>query len=121
MGGIQAFSGSYFFVDQNGFTNDVRVLIVNSALQPTLPALQKDVKLHAANNLVIADKLNIVNTFSSDTTTLTISTNANSAYSLRGELNLLNRNILLSASLPNLQYFTNWGGLTTKNRSGLRG
>ena len=69
MGGIQAFSGSYIFVDANGFTNDVRVLLVNSALQPTLPALQKDVKLHAVNNLVVADKMNIYNTFSSDTTT----------------------------------------------------
>jgi hypothetical protein len=121
MGGIQAWSGSYIFVDANGVTNDVRMLLVNSALQPTSPALQQNVAFHASDNLVISDALNIFGNFSSDATTLTLTTNANSAYSLAGELNLLSPNILVSASLPNLKYLTNWGRITTKNLANFAG
>src|SRR5262249_35033764 len=102
MGGVQAFSGSYFFLAADCNTNDVRTLMVNSALQPIFSAKQKDVKLHAVNELVVSDRLDVYNSFSSDTTDLTITTNANSAYSLIGGVNLFNQNIFLSASLPNL-------------------
>lgn len=115
MGGVQAWSGSYLFVDDNGITNDVRILLVNSALKPTTPALQQDVTLHAPNNLILADELNIFRNFFSDTTTLTIGTNDNSAFSLNGALNLLSSDIFWSASLPNLQYLTNFGKISSQN------
>jgi len=121
MGGIQAYSATYQFLDANGVTNDVRILLVNSAIQPTAPTIQKDVSFHAANSLVISDALHIYNSFFSDTAALTISTNASSAYSSAGELNLLSQNVFLSASLPNLQYVTNWGVITTKNLADFAG
>ena len=121
MGGIQAWSGSYIFVDANGFTNDVRMLLVNSALKPTTPAFQQDVILHDPGNLVIDDELNIFRTFSSDATTLTVNTNANSAFSLAGQVNLLSSDIFWSASLPDLQYLTNYGTITTKNLANFAG
>jgi hypothetical protein len=115
MSGIEAFSGSYFFIDANGVTNDVRILMINSALQPNFAALQKDVKFHAPDNLVISDSMVIYNSFQSDTTTLTVTTNANSSYALIGALNLLSQDIFFSASLPNLQYLTNYGQIETRN------
>jgi hypothetical protein len=119
--GIAAFSGSYIFVDANGVTNDVRVLMVNSDLVPTTEGLQQNVKFHAANNLALSDELNIFNSFYSDTTTLTIWTNANSAFSLQGALNFISQNIFWSASLPNLQYLTNWGEISTINLANYAG
>jgi hypothetical protein len=120
--GIQAFSGSYFFVDGNGITNDVRVLMVASSLQPDFEALQQNVAFHATHDLQIADKLTIINSFFSDTASLTVTTNANSAYSLDGELNLLNPNVFYSAlSLPNLQSVTNWGRIVTTNLANFAG
>lgn len=115
MGGIQAWSASYFFVDPNGVTNDVRILLVNSAIQPTSPALQHNVSLHAPNNQVIADELNIFGNFSSDTATLTITTNDDNAFSATGELNFLSPNIYWSTAFPNLQYLTNWGQISSMN------
>jgi hypothetical protein len=115
MGGLQAFSGSYLFVDANGVTNDVRVLLINSALQPTFAAQQKDVTFHAPSNLQISDNLIVYNSFNSDTTTLTITTNAHTSYSLTGGLNLLNPNIFFSGSLSNLQFLTNYGQIMTLN------
>jgi hypothetical protein len=117
MGGLQAWSGSFLFVDANGITNDVRILMVNSALNPTAPAYQKDVTLHATNDLVISDELNIFRTFSSDARILTVTSNDNSAFSLYGKLNLLSPDILWSASLPNLQYLTNFGIISTVNQA----
>jgi hypothetical protein len=121
MGGLQVWSGSYFFLDANGVTNDVQMLLVNSALQPTTPALQQNVTLHAPDNLVVSDELNIYRHFFSDTTTLTLTTNSNSAFSLAGQLNLLSPDIFWSASLPNLQYLTNWGRISTKNLANFAG
>jgi hypothetical protein len=120
--GIQAFSGSYFFVDANGVTNDVRVLLVSSSLEPDFAAVQQNVAFHATHDLTIADQLNIINSFTSDTASLTVTTNANSAYSLDGELNLYNQNVFYSAlSLPNLQYLTNWGRIVTTNLANFAG
>jgi hypothetical protein len=121
-GDVEAFSGSYFFVDGNGVTNDVRVLMVSSSVQPNFQALQQNVNFHAPQDLTIADQLNIFNSFSSDTASLTVTTNANSAYSLDGELNLYNQNIFYSAlSLPNLQYLTNSGRIVTTNLANFAG
>jgi hypothetical protein len=115
MGGLQAWSGSYIFLDANGVTNDVRVLLVNSALFPTTPALQQDLILHATNTLTVSDEYNVFRHFSSDATTLTLTTNNNNAFSLAGQINLLSQDIFWSASLPNLQYLTNWGRISSKN------
>jgi hypothetical protein len=115
MGGLQAWSGSYIFLDANGVTNDVRMLLVNSALQPTTPALQQDLILHATNTLTVSDEYNVFRNFSSDATTLTLTTNNNNAFSLAGQINLLSPNIFWSANLPNLQYLTNWGRISSKN------
>ena len=113
--GIEAYSGSYIFVDANGITNDVRVLMVNSAINPTTAGLSKDVVIHSPNDLTIGDDMSIFGNFSSDTKSLTIATNDNSAYSLSGELIFLNPDIFWSTSLTNLQYLTNWGIISTLN------
>jgi hypothetical protein len=121
-GTIQAFSGSYLFTGTNGITNDVRVLMVASTLQPDFEAAQNNVKIHAPHDLTIADRLQIINSFSSDTASLTISTNANSSYSLGGELNLSDPNVFYSGVwLPNLQFLTNWGRITTPNQANFAG
>jgi hypothetical protein len=115
MGGIQAWSASYFFLDSNGFTNEVRMLLVNSALQPITPTLQQDVILHSKNSLVVGDSLNIIRHFFSDATALTVTTNANSAFSLVGQINLLSPDIFWSTALPNLQFLTNYGIISSLN------
>src|SRR5262249_25270425 len=60
MGGIQACSVSFIFISTNlvgtnavAFTNDVRILLVNSAVQPTGPATQQNVRFHTGQDLVI--------------------------------------------------------------------
>lgn len=121
MGGIQAWSGSFFFtntdpVTSNTVVNDVRILMINSALNPTGEAQQQNVQLHTGNgDLVISDILNIFNDFSSDAQVLTITTNGPGAFSPTGQINLLSPNIFWSTSLPNLQFFTNWGTFTSGN------
>jgi hypothetical protein len=142
MGGIQAWSGSFTnFVLSNTvvvvsnatlvtntifFTNDVRILIVNSAVQPSGPhAFQQNVVLHAPNNLTISDELNIFQTFSSDTQVLTIATNGPvtsagsrpGAFNPFGQINLLSPDIFWSTSLSNLQYFTNSGVFSSLNQT----
>ena len=97
-------------------TNDVRVLIIGSAMQPTTTAFQKDVVLHAANDLVIHDPLIIYDNFTRDTATLTVATNDSSAYNLFGTLLIQPQEYNWSAALPNLQYLTNWGAIATENQ-----
>ena len=119
MGGIQAWSASFLFTATNALgatiTNDVRILLVNSALQPTGPAYQQDVRLHTGNNLVISDQLNIYRNFSSDAQVLTITTNGPGGFSQVGQLNLLSPDIFWSTSLPNLQFLTNNGFILSQN------
>lgn len=120
MAGIQAWSGSFFFtntdpVTSNSVVNDVRILMINSALVPTATAEQQNVQLHTGNDLVISDILNIYGELNSDAQVLTITTNGPGAFSLAGQINLLSPNIFWSTSLPDLQYFTNWGTFTSGN------
>lgn len=124
MGGLQAWSGSFFFLSTNlvgtnavAFTNDVRILLVNSALQPTGPTEQQNVNLHTGNELVISDQLNILNDFSSDAQVITITTNGPGAFNLFGQLNLFSPDIFWSTSVPNLQYLTNFGEIDTQNQT----
>lgn len=120
MGGVQAWSGSYTFVDANGITNDVQMLLVNSALEPFTPTFQQDVTLHS-QDLVVSDTMNILRNFYSDATTLTVTTNGATAFSPEGELNLLNQNVFWSANLPNLQFLTNWGVISSANLANFAG
>lgn len=115
MDGLQAWSASFFFVDTNGITNDVQVLLVNSALQPTAPTYQQNIKLHTSNALTINDTLNIFGSFSTDAKILTVGTNDSSGFSTQGEINLLAQNIFWSTSAPNIQYLTNFGKITSTN------
>ena len=115
MNGIQAWSASYIFMDTNGVTNDVRILLVNSAIQPTAPTLEQNVILHAPDSLVINDALNIFGKFFADSRVLTIATNGSTSFSLQGQLNFLSSDIVWSASLPNLQFLTNFGGISATN------
>ncbi len=118
MGGIQAWSGSFLFTSTNGgvtITNDVRILMVNSAIQPTGPALQQDVQLHTGQDLVISDQLNIYRNFTSDAQVLTITTNGGGAFSSAGNINLLSPDIFWSTSLSNLEILTNFGGIESLN------
>lgn len=116
MAGIQAWSGSFLYSDTNlGTSNDVRILMINSALAPTAIAEQQNVQLHTVNDLFISDILNIFNNFFSDAKQLTITTNGRGAFSSTGQINLLSPSIFWSTSLPDLQYFTNWGTFTSGN------
>lgn len=120
MGGIQAWSGSFFFTITNAagatITNDVRILMVNSAVLPAGPAFQQDVQLHTGSDLVISDQLNVYRNFSSDAQVLTITTNGPGAFSLFGVLDLLSPDIFWSGSLSNLQFLTNWGQISAQNQ-----
>src|SRR5262249_46972123 len=111
--------GSFLFTVTNllgvTITNDVRILLVNSAVQPTGPAYQKDVHLHASNRLVLSDQLNVFSHFLSDAQVLTITTNGAGAFSSIGEINFISPDIFWSSSLPNLQYLTNWGAIQSLN------
>jgi hypothetical protein len=112
-------------IDTNGvvstntftFTNDFRVMIVNSQLTPTAPTYVQDLVLHATNSLVLSDALNILRTLSIDATNLTLTTNSvgNGASSLDGELNLMTSAILWQSALPNVRNLTNNGAIRTKN------
>jgi hypothetical protein len=122
MGGLQVWSGSYFFTTTNPATgatisNDVRILLVNSALSPTGPAEQQDVRLHTGRDLVISDQLNIFRNLSSDAQTLTLTTNGPGAFSKFGELDLLSADIFWSSSFSNLLYLTNWGEIASLNQT----
>ena len=138
MGGIQAFSGSFTNVVTNLVliggvltnaltTNDVRILIVNSAVSPSGSCLQQNVQLHAPNNLTISDDLNIFGNFFSDAQVLTIGTNsvgrpgAPNAFSSCGQINLLSPDMLWSPSVPNLQFFTNSGVFSSVNFTAFAG
>jgi hypothetical protein len=121
MSGLQVWSGSYLITQSNLtggiFTNDVRIVLINSAVSPVGPTEQQDVKLHTGNDLVISDELDIFRSFSSDAQTLTLTTNGHGAFSLSGVLNLLSSDIFWSSSLTNLQFLTNWGAIDTQNQT----
>jgi len=132
MGGLQAWSGSFTFIATNTvvnsnavppttnsvpYTNDVRILLVNSALQPSTPASQQNVNLYTSTNLVISDELDIFNEFFSDAQTITLTTNGAGAFSSFGVLDLSLGDIFWSTSLPHLQYLTNSGEIDTGNQT----
>lgn len=115
-GNIQAWSTRWLEVDSTGVTNDYRVLIVGSQLDPTTLAQVQNMMLHGTN-LVISDSLNIFGSFSADAQNLTVTTNGIGvgATSQEGELNINNPGIFFGSSLPNLRNFTNNGAIQFGN------
>jgi hypothetical protein len=87
-GTVQAWSTRWFTVDLLGVTNDYRVLLVYSQLEPTTAPWIQNLYLHGTNTLVISDHLNVYGSCYSDARTLTLNTNyvGNGATSLDGEL-----------------------------------
>ena len=105
-------------VSTNGITvtNDFRVLIVGSKLNPTTLAQVQDVILHGTN-IVIGDALNLMRTFTSDAQSLTLTTNGfgKGATSLDGELNVTSPDFDWATALPNLRNLTNNGAIRFQN------
>lgn len=123
-GNIQAFTGIFTNFVGTGtttITNEFRILLVASDVQPTTPAQQQDVFLHAPNILNICDDFTVLRTFNSDAAQVTLTTNGPGAFSQMGELNMLSPAIFWSSSLPNVQYLTNWGIITTANAANFAG
>jgi len=118
-GNIQAWSTRWVELDTvNNVTNDYRVLIVGSQLQPTAVPYVQNLKLHAATNLVISDTLNVYSSIYIDSQSLTLTTNSVGvgATSLDGELNWIGTGDLGLAQFPNLRCLTNNGAIRAANQ-----
>jgi len=116
-GTIQAWNTRWLVANALGGTNDFRVLIVGSQLNPTTLAQVQNLILHGTNSIVISDAFNVMNTFSADAQNLTLTTNGVGigATSLDGELNFGSASILLGTVTPNLRNLTNNGAIRTLN------
>lgn len=103
------------------FQRVYHVLMVDSRVAPTAPALVQDLTLRSTNaaggsdSMVINDVFNVTRKLLLETERLTIATNQLPAPAPVGELNLLSTQILWPAATPRLQYFTNWGGFNALN------
>ncbi len=122
-GNVQAWSTIFSTVDAFGVTNEYRVMLVYSALQPTTSPWIQNLYLHGTN-LVVSDPLNVFGSFYSDAQTLTLNTNlvGVGASSLDGELNwygtaAFNVNSANGSKqqMPNLLYLTNNGAIRALN------
>lgn len=132
-GTIQAWSSRWLEVVTNtigtnivAVTNDYRVLIVSSQLNPISTPQVQNLALNASNNLVIADELNVLSSIFATPQSMTVTSNAldNGATSPMGELNLENANSSTwswSGSFPNLLWLTNNGAIVVPNFSDLIG
>jgi hypothetical protein len=122
-GSIQAWSTDWIDVDALGFTNEYKVMIVASALQPTTAPWIQNLYLHGTNSLVVSDHLNVYGTFFSDARNLTLNTNyvGAGATSLDGEINWLNPAAFNANSasglqmMPYLRCLTNNGAIRAAN------
>ncbi len=97
-----------------GITNSYHVLIVDSELSPTAFPLILDFTARSTN-VVISDSLNVASNLLINAQSLTVSTNAPSAPTSVGQINLFSPDITWSSSMPVLQTFTNWGIVSTAN------
>ena len=125
-GFLQEWSTSWTNTDANGNNNDIRVLLVNSDLTPTIFPQVLNLTLNATNSLVISDILNVETSLYATPTSLTLTTNGvgAGANSPEGELNLENANSTTwswGASFPNLLWLTNNGGIIIPNFSSFIG
>ena len=121
-GPIVAWNTRWFNVITNGaivgtnvvaLTNDYRVLLVFSSLNPFAPTYVQDLSLHATNTLILCDTFRIMRSLLIDARSLTISTNGTGAGvgAVDGELDILSANLSWSNSVPNLRWLTNNGAI----------
>jgi hypothetical protein len=113
-----------FVVDTNGVitatnfiteTNEYRVMLINADLNPTTPAWVQHLLLHATNDLVVSDALNVFGKFSIDAENLTLTLNDSNIGSPDGELNLQDSTNFWETSAPNLRNVTNNGAIRLSN------
>lgn len=115
-GVVEAWSTRFISI-VNGVTNDFRVEIVGSQLNPTTVAQVQDLFLHSTN-LVLSDTMNLLRNIRIDATSLTTTTNhiAVGATSPEGELNWQASGTFgTAAQFPNLRWVTNNGALMAAN------
>lgn len=103
-------------------TNDFRVLLVQSQLNPVTTPSIRNLTLSATNSLFISDVLNVFGSLSANAQSLTLTTNGlgTGAGSPDGELNLLNADPIAwswNGSFPNLLWLTNNGAIRLPNFS----
>lgn len=117
-GTVQAWSTVFSTVDAFGNTNEFRVLLVFSDLQPTSIPWTQNLYLHGTN-LVVSDPLNVYGSFYSDARVLTLNTNQAGvgATSLSGQINWI-KGLPFNANsgsglqqMPNLLWLTNNGSI----------
>jgi hypothetical protein len=115
-GGLQAYDTRWIEA-VNGITNDYRVLVVGSDVDPVTLAQVQNLLLHSTNSIVISDALNVMSVVTADAQNLTLTTNGpgNGATSLDGELNVETANIFWASSFPNLLNLTNNGTIRLQN------
>ncbi|HEY3763381.1 MAG TPA: hypothetical protein VGN23_16670 [Verrucomicrobiae bacterium] len=121
---VDAWSTRFLVADTNAMigtnivtiTNDYRVLIVGSQLNPIAPTYVANLVLHSTN-VVLSDTINLLTKLSIDAQNFTLTTNpiGTGAESPAGELNWQNIAILFSNSLPNLVNLTNNGVISANN------
>jgi hypothetical protein len=125
-GPIQAWSSDWFTVDTTvtpNVTNEYKVMIVFSQLQPTTAPWIQNLYLHGTNTLTISDHLNVYGSLFSDARSVTLNTNlvGVGSTSLDGELTWLNPapfNANTGSGLqqmPNLLWLTNSGAIHVLN------
>jgi hypothetical protein len=113
----QAWSTRWINVTTNGITNDFRVMIVGSQLNPRTTAQVQDFLLHGTN-LVLSDTMNVMRNLRIDAKAMTLTTNliAVGATSPQGELNYMGAGTLGTvAQFPNLLWVTNNGAIRAPN------
>jgi hypothetical protein len=121
-GTVEAWSGQWTNI-VNGATNRFHVLMVASSLSPTSATEVLDFLVRSTNSaapnspgdVVISDVLNVNSNFVVNGRSLTVTSNDASAANPFGEINLLSTAILWSGNLPNVNYVTNGGVISTFN------
>lgn len=112
-GTISCWSARFTNVTAN-ITNHFHVLFVDSRFQPNSPGRIQDLKL-SVTNLLVNDPLNIMRYVTLETERLTIASNAPTARTATGAINLLSPTTVWSTATPTLRYLTNYGTISTLN------
>ena len=100
--------------DFGGFHTRYSVLMVDSRLEATAPAVVENLSLRSTN-VVINDIMNVTKSLLIDAQNVTIATNQQPSPTKSGELNLSSPDITWSSSTPRLQNFTNNGVIKSLN------
>lgn len=123
---MDEWSARWTNTDVNNINTDYRVMLLESALTPTISPQVQNLTLNATNSVVISDVLNVMTSLYATPASLTITTNGFGvgAASPEGELNLENANSTTwswGGSFPNLLWLTNNGGIVIPNSSSFIG